>query len=254
MPTKDAPAFDFYPERWLSGTAEFSDGEQIAYLRLLCHQWLMDGLPDSLPALRRLGGRGVSTALLDKFPVTTDGKRRNPRLEIVRTEQRARIAKKREQRQAAANARWHPSQSAPNATAVRPHNDSTSENGADAMPTTHHPPPTPVKQQQPPPRAGEEVENGVPDLDTCIVVINARPGIPIPREVITAWYHDRAALNWRIKPKPYGPPIQLTAKNYASDLANYAHHWQRRETPPQSPVIPKPRTPITDPHDPNAEF
>lgn len=252
MPTKDAPAFDFYPERWLSGTAEFSDGEQIAYLRLLCHQWLMDGLPDSLPALRRLGGRGVSTALLDKFPVTTDGKRRNPRLEIVRTEQRARIAKKREQRQAAANARWHPSQSAPNATAMRPHNGSTSENGADAMPTTHHPPPTPILQQRPP-RAGE-VLVGVPDLETCIASA-AILSTPIPAEIVSAWHHDRASLNWRIQPKPHGPQIFLSAANYAQDLANYAHHWQRREpTPARTPVIPKPRTHTPDPHDPNAEF
>jgi hypothetical protein len=45
MSQRDAPAFDFYPERWLVGTAAMSDAEQLSYLRLLCHQWTMDGLP-----------------------------------------------------------------------------------------------------------------------------------------------------------------------------------------------------------------
>lgn len=105
----DAPAFDFYPERWLSGVAMFSDAEQLAYLRLLCHQWLNDGLPDDLATLKRLGGRGVTSALLAKFPrCERDGQRRNPRLETIRTEQRDRIARRRAQRQEAAMARWHP--------------------------------------------------------------------------------------------------------------------------------------------------
>ena len=34
---KDAPDFDFYPERWLVGVEARSDTEQLAYLRLLCH-------------------------------------------------------------------------------------------------------------------------------------------------------------------------------------------------------------------------
>lgn len=95
--TKDAPAFDFYPERWLAGVADLSDAEQIAYLRLLCHQWLRDGLPVDATALARLaGGRKLTEAVLAKFPEAEDGKRRNPRLETVRREQRARINKSRE--------------------------------------------------------------------------------------------------------------------------------------------------------------
>lgn len=93
---KDAPAFDFYPERWLVGVAAFSDAEQLAYLRLLCHQWMMEGLPADISALRRLAGRGVTEALLEKFPVGGDGRRRNARLESVRQEQRDRIAKSRD--------------------------------------------------------------------------------------------------------------------------------------------------------------
>lgn len=92
---KDAPAFDFYPERWLVGTASLSDQEQICYLRLLCHQWLMQGLPADHAALKRLAGKGITDAVLAKLPVGDDGKRRNFRLEIVRNEQRLRIEKSR---------------------------------------------------------------------------------------------------------------------------------------------------------------
>lgn len=136
--TKDAPAFDFYPERWLVGVAALSDLEQLAYLRLLCHEWLAGdlGLPDDLAALRRLAGKGVTPALLEKFPVGTDGKRRNPRLEIVRAEQRARIAKRSEQRKAAALRRWHPEQCGGDAVALR---EDVRNGCAD---DAHHPPPT----------------------------------------------------------------------------------------------------------------
>lgn len=174
-PVRDAPAFDFYPERWLVGVAGMSDPEQLAYLRLLCHQWLLGdtGLPPDLPALRRLGGsKGITPAVLAKLPLGADGKRRNTRLEIIRTEQRERIAKKSEQRRVAARKRWHqpgeappeddapPPSSAPpktHAPGMRSHCGSTCEGDADSMrsqcggtcegdaagmPTTHHPPPT----------------------------------------------------------------------------------------------------------------
>ncbi len=96
-PVRDAPAFDFYPERWLVGVAGMSDAEQLTYLRLLCHQWLLQGLPADLPALKRLGGgKGVTPAVLAKLPLQADGKRRNARLETIREEQRERIAKSRE--------------------------------------------------------------------------------------------------------------------------------------------------------------
>lgn len=104
--TKDAPAFDFYPERWLAGVADLSDLEQIAYLRLLCHQWLKDGLPEDHAALSRLGGRKVTSAILEKLPVCEDGKRRNKRLEVIRAEQRARIAKASEKARKMAEGRW----------------------------------------------------------------------------------------------------------------------------------------------------
>lgn len=94
---KDAPAFDFYPERWLAGVQVMSDPEQLAYLRLLCHQWMMQGLPEDQATLKRLaGGKGVTEFVVGKFPLEPDGKRRNRRLEEIRKQQRERIAKSRE--------------------------------------------------------------------------------------------------------------------------------------------------------------
>jgi hypothetical protein len=144
-PIRDAPAFDFYPERWLVGVAGLSDAEQLAYLRLLCHQWLMDGLPADVPALKRLGGgKGVTPAVLAKLPLMPDGKRRNARLEIIREEQRERIAKKSEQRRAAAHKRWHSTPGPAPAVGMRPQCGSMCETDAAAMPTTHRPPPTSI--------------------------------------------------------------------------------------------------------------
>ena len=139
---KDAPAFDFYPERWLAGVAMLSDAEQLAFLRLLCQQWLAgdEGLPADPAMLKRAAGKGVTAELLEKFPLCDDGRRRNAKLERVRSEQRERITKKSDQRRAAAMRRWHPDKSETDADAMRPHDSSMMREDAGGMPTTHHPP------------------------------------------------------------------------------------------------------------------
>jgi len=133
---KDAPAFDFYPERWLAGVADLSDAEQLAFLRLLCHQWLKQGLSSDLAKLQRLAGKGVTDDLLSKFPTGDDGLRRNKRLETIRDEQRARIAKAAEKGKKMAESRWS-KQCTSNAQAMHKHPHS--------MPLALHeecPPPT----------------------------------------------------------------------------------------------------------------
>lgn len=62
--------------------------------------------------------------------------RRNPKLEEIRANQRQRIAKKSEQRKAAALRRWHPEECDRNAAASNPHMREGMQNDA------HHPPPT----------------------------------------------------------------------------------------------------------------
>lgn len=235
--TKDAPAFDFYPERWLVGVAALSDLEQLAYLRLLCHEWLAGdlGLPDDLAALRRLAGKGVTPALLEKFPVGTDGKRRNPRLEIVRAEQRARIAKRSEQRKAAALRRWHPEQCGGDAVALR--EDVRNRYGDDA----HHPPPTthPILSTTPARSFGctlEEARGYAVEFSK----INTE-GLNIPMPVVSSWHDDRSSVGW-VKVKGMN---EIPIADWKADLRGYAKHYDRNErsgrasqSSPRPPAVP----------------
>ena len=109
-PKSFAPAFDFYPERWLAGTAGLTDTEQLRYLRLLCHQWIMDGLPDHRATIARLAGGKVSEIVMSKFPVSKDGSRRNPMLEKIRADQAKRIESYRDRASQAALKRWKEAQ------------------------------------------------------------------------------------------------------------------------------------------------
>jgi hypothetical protein len=145
-PTKDAPAFDFYPERWTHGTRLMNKVERSDYLDLLCHQWTDDGLPDDLELMARLLGykraAQLSSLVLAKFPVSGDGKRRNQLLEKLRLEQRHRIAKRREGAHKTNAKRYaeRPLSDTPSersATPERPESDIAS---ASPPPTTHHPP------------------------------------------------------------------------------------------------------------------
>jgi hypothetical protein len=236
--TKDAPAFDFYPERWLSGVAKFSDAEQLTYLRLLCHQWLDEGLPDNTAALKRLGGKGVTPELLEKFPLCEDGKRRNARLETIRSEQRARIAKKSEQRKAAANARWERERlqntCEKDATASSPHcgSDATASSphcGSDAHhppPTTHHPPPTthPINKPHTPRAHARGVWPDPSEYPTVETVRQWAVAVMAPPECADKWHAERTAEGWLSK---HGRPLQLIALRPL--FAVYATAWKANE-------------------------
>lgn len=95
---KQAPAFDFYPERWTHGTRGMSKVERCDYLDLLCHQWTEDGIVDDLETICRILGykkpSQIPRAVIVKFPVAEDGKRRNKRLETERRKQKERFQKK----------------------------------------------------------------------------------------------------------------------------------------------------------------
>lgn len=97
---RDAPAFDFYCERWTHGTRHLTKVERCDYLDLLLHQWTNDGLPADLDLLARLvgyrKGSQIPPLVLEKFPMAADGKRRNARLEHERAKQRDRIRRKRQ--------------------------------------------------------------------------------------------------------------------------------------------------------------
>ncbi|MEK7952804.1 DUF1376 domain-containing protein [Luteolibacter soli] len=86
-----APAFQFYPQDFLVGTAIFTAEQAGAYIRFLCYQWEHGALPDDIETLARLGGcHGNAVASVRaKFDVGADGLLRNARLEQIRNEQKA---------------------------------------------------------------------------------------------------------------------------------------------------------------------
>ena len=243
IPVRDAPAFDFYPERWLVGVAGMSDAEQLTYLRLLCHQWLLQGLPADLPALKRLGGgKGVTPAVLAKLPLQADGKRRNARLEIIRTEQRERIAKKSEQRRAAALKRWHstPGDSPAGgmrpqristcetaAAGMRPHSGSMCETDASGMrtpcgspcethaagmPTTHPVPPTPSER--------EHSAGAWPGLDEVKAYAPTVMALP---ECAESFWNGLESCGWVNK---FGQPVS----DWKPLFRNFATAWKSNDS------------------------
>lgn len=84
-----SPAFQFYPQDFLVGSADLTIDQVGAYIRLLCYQWAKGGLPNNPSQLASMCGcHGNATALpLHKFRICDDGLLRNDRLESVRKEQ-----------------------------------------------------------------------------------------------------------------------------------------------------------------------
>lgn len=73
-------------------------------------------------------------------------------------------------------------------------------------------------------------------------------------DIVRTWHARRTRINWQYTASKSLHPI--TRANAAADLAEFTRQWHKREQakPDRTPVIPKPRTPNPDPHDPNAEF
>ena len=84
-----SPAFQFYPQDFLVGTAMLSAEETGAYIRLLCYQWTNDGLPNDQVILGRIAGCGGNAieSIWHKFGICQDGKIRNKRLEEIKKSQ-----------------------------------------------------------------------------------------------------------------------------------------------------------------------
>ncbi|WP_395741156.1 hypothetical protein [Prosthecobacter sp.] len=256
---RDAPAFDFYPERWLVGVAGMSDAEQLSYLRLLCHQWLLGdaGLPPDAPALKRLAGKGVTPAVLAKLPQNADGRRRNARLEIVRKEQRERIAKKSEQRRVAAQKRWHsgPAPAPPpsatllrgpapddlnaedmrpqcgnDAGDMRPHCGSICGEDAAGMPTTHRPPPTshPIVPDSIHPRGQAQVQSHERVRPTLEQARAIAPEIGITPDQAESWWLAREASQWL---RSSNGALMPVGDNWRADARTFTQNALQRRQP-----------------------
>jgi uncharacterized protein YdaU (DUF1376 family) len=85
-----SPAFQFYPQDFLVGSAMLSAEETGAYIRLLCYSWTHEGLPDDDAQLQRLAGchGNAIASIRHKFGICDDGRLRNDRLESIRFKQK----------------------------------------------------------------------------------------------------------------------------------------------------------------------
>src|SRR5579871_6175297 len=84
-----SPAFQFYPEEFLVGTALFSFEEKGIYITLLSYQWAHGHIPGSDDKLRKLLGISPRrfSAVLSKFTRDEKGDLYNERLDRERLKQ-----------------------------------------------------------------------------------------------------------------------------------------------------------------------
>ena len=218
---KDAPAFDFYPERWLASTADLSDRETRQYLTLLCQSWLRDGLPKSERDLKQICGKKVSQKVLKKFSDFGDGKLRNPFQEEVRKNQRTRIKSSREKIEKMNKARL---QGREKGTLQEPLQEGSSR---PPSPLTTHP---------------IEVERDTARGAPCTIeqAKQSAANAMIPAELAEEWWHSRASMFWE-KSDHSQRIIQITESNWQSDLVQWCRTLQASRTK----TFPKPgKTPV----------
>lgn len=104
-----APAFQFYPSDFLTGTANFRPEERGAYITLLCIQWANGGI--DYADFEYLSGLPMDKLkrVLMKFEKCHDGLYRNARLEETR-EKQSEFSKKQ---QVKAKRRWNNAETMP---------------------------------------------------------------------------------------------------------------------------------------------
>lgn len=85
--SRKAPAFTFYPDRFMGGTVEMTDAQVGLYIRLLCLQWQCDGISDRIASKVADGCTPADIRLVldSKFVKEDDGRYRNQRLEEQRS-------------------------------------------------------------------------------------------------------------------------------------------------------------------------
>lgn len=234
---KDAPAFDFYPSDWLSGTILMSYEEKGLYLELLAMQWEEGALPGDDQLKRLRVKRKNLDAILEKFPLGVDGLRRNLRLERERVKQRARRAKNIDKARRAAGVRW----SEPDATGIPQASSEHSASIPQAMPEscppiTHHPSPITI-----PSTSVEGGAGGTAIAAPANAVKKSRKSEPITDE-----YLDELQGKY-----PWVQVRQEFTKAYTWTMANnricsrpFFVNWiNRAQPPPTAKPINKPNQP-----------
>lgn len=109
---KKYPAFLFYPEDFMAGTAHMPPLAVGVYIRCLCHQWSHGSIPSDQTAIGRLCGAlpdEIATAwpmVAGKFSDAGEGTLANKRLESVRAELAAISRRRAKSGKLGASSRW----------------------------------------------------------------------------------------------------------------------------------------------------
>jgi uncharacterized protein YdaU (DUF1376 family) len=107
--TRKAPAFQFYADDFLAGTADMAAEEVGGYIRLLCHQWSKGGIPSDEERSARIAGLIGSPSIryvLAKFTLCDGDTLKNARLEQIRQEQADYKSKQAASGKTGAQKRW----------------------------------------------------------------------------------------------------------------------------------------------------
>lgn len=270
---KDAPAFDFFPERWTHGTQGMTKVEKCDYLTLLLLQWTQDGIDNDLPmiatALGYLNAKGegqpskIPARVLTKFPTAADGKLRNDFLEEVRAAQRERI-KTRRIGAAISNLKRYgieslnpqdaellraagklPSESLEPRSAT-PERHATDLAGS-SLSFHHHPPPTThpsFQQQQHAGATPAESAGAITRLHPHCTQLEAEQwaerhnrntmgGVRITPEIAVSWWEDRTRADWHYAKGSAMIPL-TTCQAVETDIVSFARTWAKIEQNPRT--------------------
>lgn len=164
---RKAPAFQFYADDFLAGTADMSAEEVGGYIRLLCHQWTKGAIPNDPDRAARMAGLMGSPSVgyvLAKFSLSEDGMLRNARLERVREEQAEFKARQSTSGKSGAQKRWSKCQNHgnpngnPNGVAIA---TPMATPMAERCPEDSSPSPTPNKKDTAAPKSPWDVGFGI---------------------------------------------------------------------------------------------
>jgi uncharacterized protein YdaU (DUF1376 family) len=209
-----APAFLFYASDFYSACADLGQDEVGAYILLLCQQWDRGALPADVATLRRLARGRVTAAVLEKFPTSPDGLRRNARLEKEREKQTSYLegqsrAGKESARVRALSRGSVPIPTQPEGNAVatplpsgssEQPNEEETEGQPNAQRNGKFPKPKPKPEYTEPPSQASQCPL-VPSETDVLAFCGEFPGAPvhgIPAVIPTAWALDWMA--WRFAP------------------------------------------------------
>jgi len=98
----------FYGSDFLNATASWTMEERGVYVTLLWYSWVNGGLPADIDRIERMapGAKACWQVLESKFPIASDGLRRNPRQERDRATMRAKSESAAERGRRGAEQRW----------------------------------------------------------------------------------------------------------------------------------------------------